>query len=188
MTKMEKFLYLYTHKLFPRFSTPTSSRFSELFSKLSSSNSCLDSDQLTEIYTKELKKDPNMEKYRINPEKILNGIEKRNSIIIKGIPADFGVLNFYELLTTFCKDIKFFYVPGFAIAKWKYIYAFVTISRRMGVLDIFEALTLIRDKFQTYKDSDFSKIEIYFCKSQNIIGLTKKNQKEVNKNNFIIYK
>ena len=129
-----------------------------------------------------------MERYRINPKKIIDGIEKRTSIIIKGIPADFGVLNFFGLLTKFCKKIKFFYVPGFAIAKWKYIYAFVTIGHRMGVLDIFEALTLMRDKFKIYNGFDFSKIEIYFCKTQNIINLTKKYKKEVNLKNFIIYK
>ena len=188
MTKMEKALYLYTNKLFPHFSTPSISRFSELFSKLSDNDSCLDSDQLKEIYSTELKEDINMEKYQINPKKIKDGIEKRNSIIIKGIPSDFGPYNFYELLTKFCKDIKFFYIPGFVINKWKYIYAFVKIGSQMGVLDIFEALTFMRDKFKTYNGFDFSKIEIYFCKSKNIIGLTKKYQKEANQKNFIICK
>ena len=188
MTKTEKFLHLYTHKLFPRFSTPVFSRFSGLFSQLSDNDPDSDSAQLMEIYAKELNVELNMERYRIDPEKILNGFEKRNSIIIKGIPADLGPLNFYQLLTNFSKDIKFFYIPGFAIAKWKYIYAFVTINRRMGVLNIFEGLTIMRDKFKTYKGSDFSKIEIYFCKSQNIISLTKKYQKKVNNKNTIICK
>ena len=188
MTKMEKILHLYTHKLFPRFSTPAYSRFTSLFSEISDNDSDSDSDQSIEIYSQELKNDPKMERYIINPKKILLGIEKRNSVIIKGIPADFGPLNFYELLKKFCKEISFFYIPGFAIAKWKYIYAFVTIGRRMGVLNIFESLNLIKDKYKTFKGCDFSKIEIYFCKSQNIIGLTKKYQKEANHKNFIICK
>ena len=188
MNKMEKDLYLYTHKLFPRFSTPTSSRFSELFSELSENDSDSDSDRLKRIYSNELEEDPDIERYRINPKKILDGIERRSSIIIKGIPAEFGAQNFYELLTKFCKDIKFFYIPGFAITKWKYIYAFATVGRRKGVLSIFEGLALMKNKYKTFKGFNFSNIEIYFCKSQNIIGLTKKYRKGVNKNNFTVCK
>ena len=189
MNKMEKILYLYTHKLFPRFSTPNSSRFSELFSKLSDYDP--DSDfngQLNKIYSKDLKENPNIEKYRINPEKILNGLEKRTSIIIKGIPSDFGALNFYELITQFCIEINFFYIPGFSNGKRKYMYAFVTVGRLMDVLNIFEALILMRDKLKIYKGFNFTKIEIYFCKYQNLIDLTKKYQKEVDQKNFIICK
>ena len=185
---MEKILYLHTRKLFPSFSSPALSRFSVLFSQLSKNYSDSNSDKLTNIYTKELEENQNMEKYRIDPEKILNGLEKRNSIIIKGIPAGFGAFNFYDLLTKFCKDINFFYIPGFAIAKRKYIYAFVTINRRMGILNIFEALTIMRDKLESYKGFDFTKIEIYFCRSRHIINLADKYQKEANQKDFIIRK
>ena len=188
MTKMERVLYIYTHKLFPRFSTPAYSRFSSLFSELSDSEIDSDSDQLKLAPPKELEEDPNIEKYRINPKKILNGIEKRTSVIIKGIPADFGALNFYELLSKFCKEINFFYIPGFAISKWKYIYAFATIGHRRGVYNIFQGLNLLKNQYKIFKGSDFSKIEIYFCKSQNIIGLTKKYQQEANQKNFVICK
>ena len=188
MTNTEKILYLYTHELFPGFSTPAFSRFSNLFSELSDNDSDSDSDQFMKTYYEELEKNQKLERYRINPKKILNGIEKRSSVIIKGIPSAFGARNFYELLTKFCKEINFFYIPGFAISKWKYIYAFVTIGRRKGVLNIFEGLTLMKEKYKTFKGFDFSKIEIYFCKSQNIIGLTKRYQNEVNQENFIICK
>ena len=186
MTKMERTLCLYTHKLFPQFSTPAYSRFFALFSELSEKD--LDSDLLIRTTNEVLEEVPNMEKYRINPKTLLNGIEKRNSVIIKGIPSNFGARNFYELLTKFCKEIKFFYIPGFAIAKWKYIYAFATVSNRKGVLNIFEGLNLMKEKYKNFKGFDFSKIEIYFCKSQNIIGLTKKCQKGANKKNFIVCK
>ena len=179
---MEKTLYLYPHKLFPRFSTPNSSRFSELFSELSDNDSDSDFDgQLNEIYSKELEDDPNIERCRIDPEKLLNGIEKRNSIVIKGIPSDFGAHNFYELLTKFCKKIKFF-----ATTKRNYTYAFVTINHGMEVLNIFEALTLMKEELKIYKGYDFSKIEIYFSKSQNIIDLAKKYHKKVSQKNFIV--
>ena len=186
MTKTERILCLYTQKLFPRFSSPAFSRFSNLFSDISENGT--DSDRLLRIHSEELEEDPCMERYKINPKKILNGFEKRSSVIIKGIPAGFGARNFYELLTKFCKEINFFYIPGFAIAKWEYIYAFATIGRRKGVLNIYEGLNLMKEKYKNFKGFDFSKIEIYFCKSQNIIGLTKKYQKEVNQNNFIISK
>ena len=58
----------------------------------------------------------------------------------------------------------------------------------MEVLNIFEALTLMRDKLKIYKGFNFTKIEIYFCKYQNLIDLTKKYQKEVDQKNFIICK
>ena len=107
-------------KLFPNFSSPISSRFSELFRELS----------LT-------KKEDNPKKYLIFPKKIVNGTEKRTSIIIKGIPSAFGCQNFYELLSNLCDDIKFFYIPSFAVNKWSYVYAFVNIGSQKGVLDIF---------------------------------------------------
>ena len=188
MTKTEKMLCLYTQKLFPRFSTPAFSRFSSLFSELSDDDSDSDSEQFTKINSEELVENSNLERYQINPKKILDGTERRNSVIIKGIPSAFGAANFYELLTKFCKEINFFYIPGFAIPKWKYIYAFATIGRRKGVLNIYKGLTLIKEKHNNFKGFDFSKIEIYFCKSQNIIGLTKKYQKKANKKNFIICK
>ena len=188
MTNTEKILYLYTHELFPSFSTPAFSRFSNLFSELSDNDSDSDSDQFMKTYYEELEKNQKLERYRINPKKILDGIERRSSIIIKGIPAEFGAQNLYELLTKFCKDIKFFYIPGFAITKWKYIYAFATIGRRKGVLSIFEGLALMKNKYKNFKGFNFSNIEIYFCKSQNIIGLTKKYRKGVNKNNFTVCK
>ena len=188
MTKMEKILYLYTQKLFPRFSTPAFSRFSSLFSELSGDDSDSDSEQFTKINSEELVENSNLERYQINPKKILDGTERRNSVIIKGIPSAFGAANFYELLTKFCKEINFFYIPGFAIAKWKYIYAFATIGNQKGIIKIFEGLTLMKEKCKTYKGFDFSKIDIYFCKYQNIVGLAKKCQKKGNKKNFIICK
>ena len=189
MTKTERILCAYTHRLFPQFNTPAFSRFASLFSELLEREIDTESERLAKIFPKEIEEDEQLlERYRINPKKIINGFEKRSSVIIKGIPADFGALNFYELLTKFCKEIKFFYIPGFAIAKWKYVYAFVTIGRRKGVLNIFEGLNMMKEKYKTFKGFDFSKIEVYFCKSQNIIGLTKKYQNEENQNNFIIYK
>ena len=168
---MSDIIEINLQKLFPKFSSPISSRFSELFREISETN-----------------KTESPKKYLIFPKKIINGTEKRTSIIIKGIPSAFGCQNFYELLTNFCSDIKFFYIPAYAANKWKYIYAFVTIGRRKGVLNIFEGLTLMKEKYKTFKGFDFSKIEIYFCKSQNIIGLTKKCQNKVNQDNFIICK
>ena len=182
---MEKILFIFTKKLFPHFSTPTCSRFSGLFSELSENDPNSNSDQLINIFSEELEENPNIEKYVINPEKILNGIEKRNSVIIKGIPSAFGARNFYELLVKFGEKINFFFIPGFAINKWEYIYAFVTIRRKKGVLNIFKELNRIRDK-KYFKGFNFSKIEIYFCKSRIIIGLTKKYQKENSHKNFII--
>ena len=186
MTKTERILCYYTHKLFPQFSTPAFSRFSTLFSEISEKD--LDFDLLAKTNSEELDEIQNIEKYLINPKAILNGTERRNSIIIKGIPSALGARNFYELLIKFCKNITFFYIPGFAIAKWKYIYAFATIGNQKGIIKIFEGLTLMKEKCKTYKGFDFSKIDIYFCKYQNIVGLAKKCQKKGNKKNFIICK
>ena len=158
-------------KLFPKFSSPLSSRFSELFREISETN-----------------KTESPKKYLIFPKKIINGTEKRTSIIIKGIPSAFGCQNFYELLTNFCSDIKFFYIPAYAANKWRYIYAFVNIGNPKGVLDIFEGLSIIRDKYKNYKGFDFSKIEIYFCKSQNINGLIRKYQNDIYESNFLVCK
>ena len=163
-------------ELFPNFSSPICSRFSKLFREISETtefkNNTPQKDQ------KENSDDDNLTKYLIIPNKIINGTEKRTSIIIKGIPSAFGVENFYELLTKFSNDIDFFYVPGYAVNKWKYIYAFANLGHRKGVLDIFEGLTIIRDKYRIFQGFDFTKIEVYFCKSQNINGLITKYQTE----------
>ena len=184
---MERLLQMYLQKLFPNFSRPLYSRFSGLFYEIAKIN-ITQPENLTKNDPKKEEENQIIEKYRVNPEKILNGTEKRTSIIIKEIPVGFGPLNFYELLKQFSDDINFFYIPGFAIAKWEYIYAFVSIGNRKGVLDIYEGLTLLRDKYKTFKGYDFSKIEVYFCRSQNIIGLKKKCQKEIDQKNFFICK
>ena len=187
MTKMESFLQLYVTKLFPNFSRPLSSRFSGLFYELSKIN-IIQPEHLKKVNLKKENENQDLEKYRIYPEKLLNGTEKRTSIIIKEIPCGFGVLNFYKLLTKFSDDIKFFYIPGFTVAKWEYIYAFVTTSNQKGVLDIYEGLILLKNKYKNLKGCDFSKIEVYFCRSQNITGLRNKRQKEIDKKNFFICK
>ena len=188
MTIIEKYLHLHLQKLFPHFSRPLSSRFSMLFYELSKIN-IINSENSIKIDQKKKENQKKfLEKYRIYPEKILNGIEKRTSIIIKEIPGDYGAMNFYKLLTKFCNEINFFYIPDFAIEKWEYIYAFVTVGHRKGVLDIYEGLNLLKEKYKTFKGHDFTKIEVYFCRSQNIRGLKKKCQKETNKKNFCICK
>ena len=189
MTKMEQVLCLYTQKLFPQFSTPAFSRFSALFSEISEKDFEIDLlSKTTNEELDELDEIPNIEKFRINPKTILNGTERRNSIIIKGIPSALGASNFYELLTKFSKEINFFYIPGFSITKWKYIYAFATIGNRKDILNILDGLNLLKEKSKTDKGFDFSKIEIYFCKYQNIISLTKKCLKKGKKKNFIVCK
>ena len=55
------------------------------------------------------KKNQDLEKYLINLDKILNDKETRTSIIIKEIPVSFGPKNFYELLSIFSNEIKFFF-------------------------------------------------------------------------------
>ena len=178
---------MYLRKIFPHFSRPLSSRFSELFYELSKIK-LTQTENITKTEPKNKKLNQNLEKCRINPEKILNGLENRTSIIIKNIPNAFGGLNFYKLVSQFSNEIKFFYIPGFEITKWEYIYAFVTIGHIKGVLDIYEGLNLIRDKFKIFNGHDFSKIEIYFCRSQCRTGIMKKCHKEIYPNSIYIYK
>ena len=187
MTKMESFLQLYVTKLFPNFSRPLSSRFSGLFYELSKIN-IIQPEHLKKVNLKKENENQDLEKYRIYPEKLLNGTEKRTSIIIKGIPSAFGALNFYNLLTKFCNQINCFFIPGYAIEKKEYLHAFVTTEHRKGVFNIYEGLTLLRDKFKTFKGYDFSKIEIYFCKYQNRKRLMKKCNKEIGYKDFFICK
>ena len=182
---MEKELQLHLKKLFPHFSSPLYSRFSILFNELSKIN-ITQSKNLSKTKLIIEKENQDLEKYRIYPEKLLNGTEKRTSIIIKEIPSAFGALNFYNLLTKFCNQINCFFIPGYAIEKKEYLHAFVTTGHRKGVLDIYEGFTLLRDKFKSFKGYDFSKIEIYFCKSQYRTDLMKKCHNEMYENNFFI--
>ncbi len=166
---MEEIIQSELQKLFPKFNSPITSRFSDFFKKISEKN-----------------KNETSKKYLIIPEKLINDKEKRTSIIIKGIPSAFGYQNFYDLLCHFNKDIRFFYIPSFGTNKWKFVYAFVNLENKNGVLDIFKGLTLIRDKFKSINGFDFSKLEIYFSKSQNINRLIKKYQKNYYQNHFLI--
>ena len=187
MTETEIRLQLYLQKLFPYFSSPHSSRFSGLFYELSKIN-LTQPENLTKIDQNNDIENQNFEKYRINPEKILNGKEKRTTIIIKEIPSAFGAMNFYNLLTKFCNQIICFYIPGFAIAKKEYMHAFVNVGHRKGVLDIYEGLTSLKNKFKTFKGYNFSKIEVYYCRSQYRTGLMKKSHNEIDQNDFLICK
>lgn len=193
MNRTERFLQSYLERIFPSYNSPESSRFSELFLEMNrrSSQKLLKQKKqkvISEEDEEENTADVNLEKYLIYPQKILSGEEKRTSIIIKGIPCAFGCKNFYDLLRMFCRDITFFYIPGFAIAKWEYIYAFATIGNRRGVLNIYEGLNSIKEKYRIFKGFDFSNIEIYFSKLQNINALTKKFKKDGIQNNFVICK
>ena len=183
---MEAYIREYIKKLFPSFNSPIRSRFSQFFREISEKTKLINKSSKKE--SKKDLDDNNLGKYLIIPNKIINGTEKRTSIIIKGIPSAFGVENFYKLLTKFCSDIEFFYVPGYAVNKWQYIYAFANLGHRKGVLDIYEGLTIMRDKYKIYQGFDFSKIEVYFCKSQNINGLITKYQTEVNQSNLHLCK
>ena len=85
--------------------------------------------------------------------------------------------------------LNFFSTPSFQIEKWEYIYAFVSIGYTKGVLYIYEVLTFLKDKFKTFKGHDFSKIEIYFFRSQNRTDLMEKYNKESDlKKSFFICK
>ena len=183
---MEKKLQFYLEILFPHFTSPLISRFSELFDEISNNS--------INTITKKDKNDLNKvnenisEDFIIYPQKIIDGMEKRKLIIIKGIPTAFGCLNFLELLNKFCNDVNFVCIPGFALVTWEYVYAFVNIGTRKGLLNIFYGLNVIKNKYKTLQGYDFSNLEIYFCKTQNVNTLLKKYQNENNKNTFLFKK
>ena len=185
---MEKNVQLYLQTLFPHFSSPLISRFSELFNEISNNSiNTINKKNKNELISENENKNLNGN-YIIYPQKIKNGLEKRTMIIIKGIPVVFGCFNFYGLLTKFCNEINFFYIPGFALAKWDYVYAFVNTDSKKGVLNIFYGINVMKKKYKFYKGYDFSNLEIYFCKLQNVYNLLKKYQHESNQNAFVIKK
>ena len=184
---MENKLQLYLEILFPHFTSPLISRFSELFNEISNNSTNTTNKKSKNDFNK-VSENISLDDYIIYPQKIIAGLEKRKLIIIKGIPTAFGCLNFLELLNKFCNDVNFVCIPGFALVTWDYVYAFVNTGSRKGLLNIFYGLNVIRDKYKTFKGYDFSNLEIYFCKTQNVNTLLKKYQNESNQNTFLFKK
>lgn len=162
---------------FTKFNTPTCSRFTNFFKSITK-NKTLNNKEKIETQESKIKN------YRISENSIKNGIDKRTSIIIKGIPVSFGCINFYKLLKEFCSNINFFYIPYYIFKKEKYMYAIINVKNSKSILNIYQCLNIIKKKFKNM-NYYFGNINIFYCKTQGYYSLKKKYTDE-NLNIFLV--
>ena len=171
----------YIHPYFSKFSLPEYSRFTKFFEQISNEKT-----QLSK--TEDLKKEQfgkKLENYEIEIEKIKNGDEKRTSLIIKGIPSSFGCMNLYNILKEFCKNINFFYIPGYIYKPNGFMYAFVNVKHPNGVLSIYKCIKILKEKSGIFFGYNLSGIKINYCKTQGYRSLKRKYTNEYFEN-FLI--
>ena len=175
----EKSFFPYSYK----FSSPTCSRFAEFFEQISNEKTRLSNKK--EIKTDKTEK--KNESYKIEVEKIKAGQEKRTTVIIKGIPSSFGCMNMYNILKEFCKNINYFYIPGYIYKQKEFMYAFINVKYPKEVLSIYKCMNIFKEKFGKIFGCDLSGVNINYSKTQGYRSLKRKYTNEF-LNDFLIYK
>ena len=172
--------YIKSH--FNRFSSPVCSRFKQFFEQISNEETQLSK----RIKIKNEQNGKKNDNYKIEVEKIISGEEKRTTLIIKGIPSSFGCLNFYKLLKKFYRNINFFFIPGYIYKQKEFMYVFVNVKYPKGVINIYECINALKEKFENIFGFNLSGINTSYCKTQGYRSLKNKYTSE-NFSNFLIY-
>lgn len=149
-------------KIFPQFSSPSKSRFLEIFEKSSST--------YNQINTINKNKS-----FDIDINNIVFGIDQRTSVIIKGFPSEMSIQAVYYVLSCFCNDIDYFYIPINIKENKKYMYSFVNVSNYLSIIQLNTCIYKLKNKKFFYHGYDFSQLEIHYSKAQGTDELSKKS-------------
>lgn len=158
---MEDWTKYYLHKYFPHFTRPEKSRFTNLFEDLLKQEDFTISDKNNEIFN-------------INIFNIIQGSDKRSSLIIKGFPSEMRTNEILSILQQFTNNINFFYIPPLIKEQKRFMYAFVNLSNYKSIIPLYFGLINLRDKCKSIFGYDLKEIEIYYSKAQGLKALIKK--------------
>ena len=136
---------------FPHFASPPSSRFEEFFSNLKETCECINSNIA----------------YKIYPERIISGADKRTSIVIKNIPRNVKKKEIRAMIEVFA-NINYLSIVKDKTMK-KHILAYVNVINYKNIVPIFMGLRkhFINNKHQT------KMLELYYSEYQGKANLKK---------------
>ena len=126
------------------FNHPKESRFKQLFDELS-------------------KKRKKRKSKQVNPKNIISGLDKRTSIIIKNIPEGMSSEKFFQMLSSSCSGIDYYYNPVNIRTRKNLRVAFVNFKDCNQIVPLYMKL-LYKMKFR-YKDPSIH-MEICYSKHQ----------------------
>lgn len=135
------------HLYFPMFSCPDNSRFISLFHSLNKKN-------------KSKKEKGNELPYNIYPEKIIQGLDKRSSIVIKNIPKTWKKNAIRKLVETY-GNINYLYLEPDDYNKTTNC-VYINLVNYKSIVNIFMSLR----KMKFYLDNKIVYAEIYYSEIQ----------------------
>lgn len=158
-------------KIFPSFSSPKTSRFTELFKNIKNkkyyqtktetySNNCSDI-----LYNN---KSTKMKNFEINIERVISGLDQRTSLMIKNIPSVFSKTKAKKFLANLVK-LNYLYVPSIDNGKKILGFSFVNLCDYKDII----TLTKKINYFNNFHSNNNKKIEIYYFKCHGVDSLIK---------------
>ena len=155
---------LLIEELFPFLSRPNKSRFFDLFKneRIGNPNYLNSKTKRIKIFTKT--KGNIME---LNLNKIIDGTDKRTSLMIKNIPTSNNELNVIHWLYSLTK-LNYVFVPKDEKSNKILGFAFINVCNSFNILDLLK-------KIQIYQNTNFNnkKIEVCYSHKQGLKSLSK---------------
>lgn len=136
-----------------------SSRFEKFFIKLSKKNK--------KAQDKNANIDNKLFSFNINPSKIIQGLDKRTSIILKNIPNCLNRVNFRNFIETF-GNINYFYIRQDKNNKFLSL-AFINFVNHRSIVNIY--MYIRKNRYQYF--SKLGDISIFYSKIQGKENLLK---------------
>lgn len=140
---MESVDSIYLRLYFPNFSHPNSSRFSSFFHSMEKKN-------------KILTKNEYIPSKIIYPEKIIQGVDKRSSIVLKNIPKSWNKKSIRKLIETY-GNLNYFYIIPDTNNKFTSC-VYINLINYKSIVNIYMSLRKL--KFNI--DNKVVDIEIYY--------------------------
>ena len=161
---MKKYLLkepkLLIQELFPFLSRPNKSRFFDLFEKDKNEN--LNNLKLNQTESRNKKNKGNY--LELNLNKIIDGTDKRTSLMIKNIPTSNNELNVIHWLYSLTK-LNYVFVPKDEESNKILGFAFINVCNSFYILDLLQ-------KIQIYQNTKFNKkIEVCYSHKQGLKSL-----------------
>ena len=148
-------------ELFPTLSHPSKSRFEEFFRK---ENFEINSKQKNKISSSKII-DHKMELNLIN---IMNGMDKRTSLMIKNIPKEIDEKNVIKWLLQLTK-LNYIYVPKNKSSNKILGFAFINVCDCINIIELQRKLSLL----QNNNNNKVKKIEVMYSYKQGLKSLSK---------------
>ena len=142
-------------ELFPFLTRPDKSRFFDLFEKEKNDNS--NDSNINNFTKKKINKKNKGNQMELNLLEIMNGTDKRTSLMIKNIPTTNDELKVVQWLYSLTK-LNYVFVPKDEKSNKILGFAFINVCDSFNILDLLQ-------KIKIYQNSNFSSKKIEVCYS-----------------------